>query len=242
MAKPKKYAHVVKDLPKLGIDPDRKAIVTAVQAEILAPVGNIDDDPAALPPLEHVRMLAMLVDDVTKSMNGIIKLQKRATFGRRWASELARAYVECRNLREQIDEWGKLMGVLVEAYQWLMIEQFSVEGVSMMRLDNGQPVSTWDEPNAKVEDHAKFLEWCLTPADTCMTCKSKAHEHIQNVDTFELQGADGHTFAEGGGLQNKLQLHWGVTNAIVKERLLLGVPEPPGVVAYALTKVRLGSE
>jgi hypothetical protein len=40
-------------------------------------------------------------------------------------------------------------------------------------------------------------------------------------------------------LEKSLQLHSSTTNALVKERLLAGEPEPPGVEAYTFSKVVL---
>lgn len=46
-------------------------------------------------------------------------------------------------------------------------------------------------------------------------------------------------WAKESGYENSLQLPWSTLNAIVKERLLSGEPEPPGVTAFLRTKLRL---
>lgn len=43
-------------------------------------------------------------------------------------------------------------------------------------------------------------------------------------------------------LRRKMALPWASTNALTKERLLAGEPEPPGVTIFAKTTVRMGSE
>lgn len=40
------------------------------------------------------------------------------------------------------------------------------------------------------------------------------------------------------GLERSLQLPWGTTNSLVKERLVAGAPEPPGVSAFMKSKVK----
>lgn len=41
------------------------------------------------------------------------------------------------------------------------------------------------------------------------------------------------------GLENLMSIPWSTTNSLVKQRLLDGQPEPPGVTAYARSKIVL---
>jgi hypothetical protein len=70
----------------------------------------------------------------------------------------------------------------------------------------------------------------------------------QPVSTFlepYAQVVDKETFRRwciDEGLERQMSLPWQTTNALTKQRLLGGDPEPPGVTCYAKTKVRLGAE
>ena len=193
-----KYASVVDHLPRLpGVEPERRDVVQAVKDQILLPPQPDDPDGS----------LAACLGDADVAVEEALHLLKRTTAGTVRAAEFARAYAEVRAVKAQVDEWAKSVNLLLEAYQWLMVEQMEAEGVSSMRLTNGQPVSTYLEPYATVVDKEVFREWCIKQ-----------------------------------GLERKMHLWPSVTNQLVKEMLLAGEKEPPGVTTFAKTKVRLGAE
>lgn len=228
-----KYSSVIGALPTLGIDPSRRDAVTQAQEQIKATAAYPDDDGRkAVDMLKHLR----------EGFEMLVVMKKRQTAGKPWASEYARAYAECRAIRDKIAEWDGAFSLLVEAYQWLMIEQLEVEGTTALKLANGQSISTFKEPNAKVDDPEAFRQWCATLEDVCMTCGTHRDDHHPSAgDDALLYGEDEHIFKPGGGLANKMALAWGTTNALTKERLLAGEPEPPGVSVWAKTVVRLGA-
>jgi hypothetical protein len=196
--KPGKYASVINDLPKLpAVEPDRREVVQAIKDEILRepqpddPYGNLSD----------------CIHAANQRVEEALRLLKRAAAGNRRATEFARAYAQVRAVKDQMDVWWKEVNLLLEAYQWLMVDQMEVEGVTSMRLATGQPVSTYLEPYATVTDKEAFRLWCLAQ-----------------------------------GLETRMHLHPGATNSLVKDMLLAGDPNPPGVSVWAKTKVRLGSE
>ncbi len=270
-----KYAAVIGALPTLGIDPARRDAVTQAQEQIKASLdtdyGHSIDDPKP----EDV------IQCITQDFKQLIELKKRQTAGRPWASEYARAYAECRAIREKIKEWDGAFSLLVEAFMWLMIDQMKVEGVTALTLANGQPVHTFEEPQAQVDNPEAFRQWCAASIEVCMTCgeregapwhRTPLPDILQNdqalvdqVDfgidlseagpfptTKEVDAAltvalggkanniEVHSFKPGGGLERKLALPWGTTNALAKEMLLHGEAEPPGVSVWAKTTVRLG--
>lgn len=159
-AKPKrakggKYAAFVNDLPRYpGDDPDRRAVVESVKQSILEP---LKDDEMPGDSAEVYRLL----DDMHESIDRLIYVERRATAGKPWASEFARLYAELRMIRDHIEGWDKSIGLLLEAYLALMTEQMEVEGITSMKLANGQPVSTYLEPYAQVQDKEAFRQWCI---------------------------------------------------------------------------------
>lgn len=221
MAKKGKYAHVINTLPKFPGEVERRDIVEAVKQEI-------KNAPALL--TEHT--VEELVDEMDDSFKYLVDILKRETGGKQHAAEFGRVYAELRSIKDMISSWESDVNLLLEAYQWLMIEQMEVEGLTAMRLANGQPVSTFDEPYAQVVDKEAFRRWCMTPADECMVCgrNTSDHEHER------------HEVHPGGGLERAMSLPWSTTNALTKERLLAGEEEPDGVTCFAKTKVRLGAE
>lgn len=203
-----KYAHVLPNLPKFPtVAPERREVVELVKQEILAAPGE-EDYPYSSD------SVAELLDEAKTALKSILALEKRATGGKRHATEFARAYAECRKVRDALGEFDSAIGLVIEAYCALMVEQFEVEGISGLKLENGQPVSTYPEPYAQVTDKEKFRQWCLKQVD----------EQGNQV------------------LAAQMSLPWQTTNALTKALLLEGLPEPDGVTAYSMTKVRLGGE
>lgn len=229
-----KYAAVIGKLPVLGIDPARRQAVEMAQEQIKAPLADGEN-------IYQTGDVADQIAYIRDAGRKLVAMKKRQTAGKPWASEYARAYAECRAIREGvIAEIDGAFSLLIEAYQWLMINQMEVEGTTSLKLDSGASVVTFQEPQAKVEDPAKFLYWCLAPTDVCRTCgeSSDSASHVDVVDESSAPGA--HVFNPGGGMTNKLMLPWATTNALTKERLLQGEPEPDGVTSWAKTTVRLG--
>ena len=156
MARKSKYSGVIDQLPKLPtVAPERRDIVEAVKSQILAAKS------------ETVSLISAAGDvratlkDMSSSMKSIVDSEIQAVAGRHWASEYARVYAELRYIRDQIKEWESNVNLLLDAYTTLMLEQFEVEGISSLKMDNGQPVATWLEPYAQVVDREALRLWCL---------------------------------------------------------------------------------
>ena len=131
-----KYSAVLGRLPTLGIDPARRDAVTQAQEQIKAPRKTDEECLDALDP-------ARVIEAIATRVLSLVELKKRQTAGKPWASEYARAYAECRAIRDAIAEWDGAFSLLVEAYQWLMIDQMKVEGTTGLKLDSGASISTW---------------------------------------------------------------------------------------------------
>lgn len=232
MATKGKYAHLTPNLPKLPVgEPERQAVIDAVRLEILEPP-KADD-----PPLSLLEVNIEELGDITENIIGILK---RATQGQRYASVFSLVYVEARLVKEKLKNALSDAQVLLDAYEGLMIEQMTAEGVRSQKLADGHNVTTFEEPYPQVEDKEAFRLWCVAPADRCMTCGGPQGEHFEAVEASNvLYGTDGHKFKAGGGLVNQLQLWPGTMASLVKEMLLSGEPEPPGVTTYSKTTVRV---
>lgn len=195
-----KYSHVIDKLPKLvGVEPERRDLVEAVKAEVLAP--SIDGET-----LSRELDIARAMNTISKHVQEVMRLLKRSTVDRHWASEFARAYADARDLRDKIKEWESSANLLVEVFQMIMVDQMEQEGITSMKLASGRPITTFEEPYAQVQDREAFRAYCEADPD----------------------------------LRRKMSLPWQTTNSLVKELLLAGEPEPPGVTCFAKTTVRLG--
>ena len=159
-SRPGKYAAVIGDLPALGIDPARRDAVTQAQEQIKAP--RCAHDPGySINDLTAEELIESIADNVKQ----LVELKKRQTAGRPYAAEYARAYAECRAIRDTIAEWDGAFSLLVEAYQWLMIDALAAEGLSGLKMESGASISTYQEPTAKVDDPAALLAWVMQDAD-----------------------------------------------------------------------------
>lgn len=193
-----KYAAITDKLPRMPlVEPDRQQIVEVVQQSILKPevthvlaaqTTNIDT---------KLKQAEALLHDVNAAIVG-------GTNGKRWASEFARLYALVRHVRERVGTLDSLFSVTEEAYKVLMVNQMEVEGEDSIRLTDGQLISTYPEPYAKIVDRDAFREWCIQQE-----------------------------------LGRQLQLPWQTTNSLLKQRLIAGEPEPPGIEAHSITRISL---
>jgi hypothetical protein len=156
-SRPGKYAHVIGKLPKFdGVEPERRDVLDAVKAEILAPQSDNDS------PIATTSLIAANIDDADNCMTNVIDIAKRATQGKRHASAFAAAYAEVRVVMDKVNDWKSSVQLLLDAYEQLMIQQMEAEGVASLRLEGGASVSTFGEPYGQVVDKEKFRQWCIT--------------------------------------------------------------------------------
>lgn len=156
MAKPKyKYTAICATLPKFpGDDPARAEVISRVKAEII--------DKENLPdPIALMSKVHEFMDECDKRMQAVVIMEKRAAAGRPWASEFARVWAELRALQGRVDGWSSSLGVLIEAYHGLMIDQFEVEGINGLTLANGAAIHSHPEPRIKINDKEKLRLWCI---------------------------------------------------------------------------------
>lgn len=175
MAKKKtgKYAAVLATRPKFDpIPPERKDVVEMTKQRVLDATPAPDDPP-----------MLMVMKDVDLLMLNITDIAIHATSGRRWASEFARVYAELRAIKDKLENWVSNVNLLVEVYQILMVDQLDVEGISSLKLANGQPIVTYEEPYTQVTDREAFRVWCLAEGfeRKMMLPWSTANAHVKKM-------------------------------------------------------------
>jgi len=214
-----KYAHVIDKLPRLlNTEPKYQEKVEVVKKEML----------------RHPCDCGMTDEADPEKHAGDCAYQHVRTFVP--ATDLTKVYIAIRNEIDGLEAKLSDANLRLEANSQLMTNQFEVEDLSSLSINGVGSVRAQYEPYAKVDDKEKFRLWCVTPLGVCMTCGG-SHDAIgHNPETFT------HKYLPGGGLEKSLALPWQSTNSIVKERLLSGEPEPPGVIAHAKVKIVLTRE
>ena len=174
--KPGKYEHVLneRNLPRLPtVEPERADIVDMTKQDILATTMPVDTT--------GIGTLNDLLDEIANTFKIILDINKRTIGNKRYAAEFGRGYAEARKIRDRLAQLDTSIGLLVDAYQLLMIEQLEAEGVTHLTLANGQTISMHYEPYVSVEDKEAFRLWCIAqglersmslhPSTTASLCK-----------------------------------------------------------------------
>lgn len=230
MAKPTKYAAVVKNLPKFpGDDPGRLELLGKVRDEILATLEPTDYNVDA--------QIFGRLDDVQKKVESILVLGKRVIGVHRNAAAFTNAYVVIRTIVDTLGDLKSATQLLLDAYERLMTDQMEAEGMRSLNLESGGGVTTYEEPCGKVVDKEAFRLWCVAPSDRCMVCGAHADDLVHHGNNSNEHVP--HEFKPGGGYEKQLQLWPSSMNAVVKERALNAEPAPDGVEVYAKTIVRV---
>lgn len=178
-----------------------------------------------------------------------LKYQERVELAKaevtdRDATALAEEYIRLRAEKDKINEKLSRVSLQIEAHEQLLADSkeskapgWGLFGVkdNALRLASGDTIRIQKEPYGKVADKEAFRLWCVAPADRCMECgeREAAPWHDELTSTDE----NTHAFRPGGGMERQLQLWPSTMNAIVKERLVVGMEPPDGVAAFSYTKV-----
>lgn len=154
MAKPGKYAAIVKKLPReWGTEPDFQQKIEAVKAAIINPPEADATDPITDDVLED---MLMNVEAFLKVVNdGMIA----SLHGNMMSSKVAAAYRRVRLIKDTMEKQEKVTNVLLEAYKQLLTEQYEQEDIRSFSFMDGGSVSVQEEPHAKVVDREKFRKW-----------------------------------------------------------------------------------
>lgn len=187
-----------------------------------------------------IRQLSELPPEDTASQQKINEIKAEIRAAETHTPEsLAKTYLGIRAEKDTLkDELSEVQQRLTAVEQLLAESHDTAESGwgthgakdNAVRLASGVTIAVQREPAAKVEDKEAFRRWCVAPPDVCMICGGDDERH------HEGDGLD-HPFKPGGGLEKALQLWPATMNALTKERLLAGEPEPDGVRAFFITKI-----
>ena len=151
--RPGKYAAVTPNLPKLdAIEPERRELMNAVQAEILAA------EPTTFNVGAQISSSLKIVNDRVQNVLALVKLHAA---GKSHAAGFAGAYAEARVVLDAVADWKSSAQLLVDVYESLMLDRMDAEGVASLRLESGASVGTSSEPYGKVVDKEAFRLWCI---------------------------------------------------------------------------------
>jgi hypothetical protein len=117
-------------------------------------------------------------------------------------ADYARAYRTLRIIKEEVKERLSNIDLLLDAHAQMMVDQFEVEDVDLLKLSDGDKVNVQFEPYPKTIDPTAVREWCVAQ-----------------------------------GYLSQMSLPWQTFHMLVKQRLLEGLPAPPGVELTSRPKV-----
>jgi hypothetical protein len=130
------------------------------------------------------------------------------------AVNLARVYADLRRAKDEIEDTLSSINVRIEAVASLLVTAYEEEGVTSLKIaETGQSVSVQSEPIAAFEG-------------------TTAEERAAAKEKFRL-------WCLANGFERQMALHPQTTQALVKQLLLDGQPEPDGIKAYTLDKLVL---
>ena len=76
-------------------------------------------------------------------------------------SELAKQIVAVRGEKDAIKNTLDAVNVRLTAYEQILTDQFEAAGITQVRLESGETISTQIKPYARVADKQAFRQWCL---------------------------------------------------------------------------------
>lgn len=126
---------------------------------------------------------------------------------------LAESYISLRNTKNELEEAEKRVNLRIAAYEQLLVESQEIGAAG------------WGEYGVK--ENALRL-----PTGATIRVQTEPYAQVKDKEAFRL-------WCLANGYERQLQLLWQTTNAIAKERLLDGKPEPDGCETFAKTKVVL---
>lgn len=171
-----KYAKVLPNLKPLpNEDLDHQQRLDEVKQSI---VQNADDSIDAATATELMRNLT---HEACMQMASVYETALHAA-PNQYASTLAHVYSLLRLTEEKLANSLKDVRLVLEAYEQLVVQQYEVECINNIKLDNGSSVRTEPQPYAKVIDREKFRQWCLRNG-----FEREMHLHTQTTQSITKQ-------------------------------------------------------
>lgn len=98
-----------------------------------------------------------------ETLKGIILEEYREEHGGMppGASWLLEEYLELRTKKDQLEKELEEVELQLNTFEQMLEAQYEAEGVSMMRLSDGDGLTSYPEPYAVVEDRTKFRKWAV---------------------------------------------------------------------------------
>lgn len=155
MAKKKgKYAEVIGSLPReFGVEPERRDKVNALKGQILS-----------TEPGEHQltdEALEDLILDVQAWLQVINDNLIRGVANRATAINIAKTFKMVRVLKEVMSKQESITNTIVDAYTEILVNQYEVEGVRSVDLEDGGKIRWEEQPHAKVIDKDANRKWAV---------------------------------------------------------------------------------
>jgi hypothetical protein len=191
-----KYSKVLDGLKRFfGKEPHHQQRIEAVKTRIATSVGKKD-------PLDVEADLQVELNNLSKACSEIDQQGVYLLAPSRQGADYARAYRAVRLIKEELKARLSNVDLLLTAYEQMMVEQFEVEDVDLLKLGTGDKVNVQFEPYPKTTDAAAVNQWCIAQ-----------------------------------GYQSQMSLPWQTFHMLVKQRLLEGLPAPPGVELTSRPKI-----
>ena len=76
-------------------------------------------------------------------------------------ADLAKDLLALRDEKDRIKETLSDLNLRVGAYEQLICDQFESSGITQLRLESGDTISTQIKPYARVADRTAFRAWCV---------------------------------------------------------------------------------
>lgn len=155
-----KYAGIIETLPRsLGTDPDFQEKVNAIKRQILEPPSD------STTPEDRQELSGEALEDLLLEVKALQSVINDALIhslgGKLQAYRLAKIYRDIRIMKSAFEDQEKVTNVLLEAYKQLLVDQYEVEGISSLKLDNGSSIRTQPEPHAQVTDKDANRKWAI---------------------------------------------------------------------------------
>lgn len=150
-----KYSKVLDGLKRFfGEEPHHQERIEAVKTRIAKSAGQ-------LPTLEVEQHLEQQLIMLSKAFGEIDKMGPFVLAPTKQGADYARAYVTIRTIKEEVKDRLSNIDLLLDAYAQMMVDQFEVEDVDLLKLGNGDKVNVQFEPYPKTTDPEAVRKWCV---------------------------------------------------------------------------------
>lgn len=76
-------------------------------------------------------------------------------------ADLAKQLLQLREEKDSLKKSLSALNINIGAYEQLIADRFESSGITQVRLDTGETISTQIKPYARIADRAAFRAWCV---------------------------------------------------------------------------------